>query len=127
MSFESIVLDEETIDQVLEWIGFTEAQCGKLTEEFSTLDDIREWTDKDVNSLEESFAKRTATEGKMYFGMAKKKKLKALVHWIKDFDRISEVPTIKGLNSNMFRAALQVAAERAEIRKQEAENSSTIT
>jgi len=127
MSFESIVTDEEIIEQVLEWIGFTEPQRGRLAEEFSTLDDIREWTDKDVNSLEESFAKRTATEGKMYFGMAKKKKLKALVHWIKDFDRISEVPTIKGLNSNMFRAALQVAAERAEIRKQEAENSSTIT
>lgn len=32
MSFESIVADEEIIEQVLEWIGFTETQRGRLSE-----------------------------------------------------------------------------------------------
>ena len=120
-------IEENIIDQVLEWIGFTQPQRNRLTQEFDSTDDIREWTDKDVNSLAESFAKRSGAEGKMYFGMARTKRLKSLAHWVRDFERVSKTPTIKGLNQEGFRAALQVAAERAEIRKQEAEHSSTIS
>ena len=119
-------IEENIIDQVLEWIGFTQPQRNRLTQEFDSTDDIREWTNKDVNSLAESFAKRSGAEGKMYFGMARTKRLKSLAHWVRDFERVSKTPTIKGLNQEGFRAALQVAAERAGIRKQEAEHSSTI-
>jgi len=120
-------IEVNIIDQILEWIGFTEPQRNRLAQEFDSVDDIREWTDKDVHSLAESFSKRTTAEGKMYFGMARTKRLTALIHWVRDFERVSETPTIRGLNQEGFRAALQVAAERAEIRKQEAEHSSTIS
>ena len=42
-------IEENIIDQVLEWIGFTQPQRNRLTQEFDSTDDIREWTDKDVN------------------------------------------------------------------------------
>lgn len=121
-------VDQTTpMDQILIWIGFTDAQRPRLLDEFETFEDLREWRDKDVSELAESFAKRTQAEGKMHFGMARTKRLKALIHWIQDFGRVSREPTIDGLDQASFRAALQVAAQRSLIRTQEAEHTDTIS
>ena len=62
----------------MNWLYSTPAQ--QTHSEFDSTNDIQEWTNKDVNSLAESFAKRSGVEGKMYFGMARTKRLKSLAH-----------------------------------------------
>ena len=52
---------------------------------------------------------------------------KALIHWVQDFYRVSKVPTIVGLSQTFFRAELERALAREEIRKSLRELAKTTT
>ena len=61
----------------------------------------------------------------MYFGTRRIKYLKAFTHWIRDFYHTSGLPTIVGLSAIEFKSQLNRAAERADIRKNMADQTKT--
>lgn len=68
--------------------------------------DLREWRDKGVSELAESFASRGR----------KLKGRRMLVQRVQDFERVSREPTIKDWNQATIRAALQVSGRRTVFR-----------
>jgi len=78
-------------------------------------------TEKDITELQESYAERRQNAGHMYFGLQRTKQLKATLHWVQDFARVSEVPTLEGLTQE------SVAAQRVDIRKKEAKDASSVS
>ena len=55
------------------------------------------------------------------------KRLKNAIEWIHDFQRTGNVPTIDGLEQDIFRAQLLIAGERAEIIKKQKEKADTLS
>ena len=121
---------EETIvdnimNQLLIWIAFdVVANRQALRSEIAEIKDMVDLTEKVITELQELYAKRTQNAGQMYFGLQRTKQLKATLHWVQDFARVSQVPTLKGLTQESFKAAISKAAQRADIRKKEAKEAS---
>ena len=115
----------DQIREILTWIGFTdENHRNAITDDaFTTFDDILSLKEKEITALSEAFARRLATNGKINFGIRRTKKLKYMMHWAQDFIRVSERPTTVGLDETLFLQALNMAGERADIRKQLEEQS----
>ena len=61
---------EDTIQQVLHWIGFRKNQTPNslVDDDFGSYDDVRVMLEKDISNMATSLANRTATDGRMYFG-----------------------------------------------------------
>lgn len=114
------------VELILQWIGFKERARAQLLNEFSTFEDIQELKEKDISDLSDNYSKRRKPD-KIQFGIARTKRLKALIHWVQDFERVSMQPTIHGYTQEAFITELQVAAKRSTIRKQEADRSDTIS
>ena len=89
--------------------------------------DMVDLTEKDITQLRESYAKRTQNAGRMYFGLQRNKRLKGTLHNVQDFSRVSEVPTLDGLTQESFKATISIAAQRADIRKKEAKDASSVS
>ena len=115
------------MEQALQWIGFTAAQTANLVDDMGDLADMSEVTEKDIDTLASGFSKRTAADGRIHFGLNRTKRLKSLIHWVQDFERVSEYPSLDGMDQNLFQAALKLASERNEIRKQEADRSNALS
>jgi len=116
------------MNQVLIWIGFdVVANRQALCSEIAEIKDMVDLTEKDITELQELYAKRTQNAGQMYFGLQRTKRLKATLHWVQDFARVSEVPTLNGLTQESFKAAISIAAQRADIRKKEAKDASSVS
>jgi len=116
------------MNQALIWIGFDiVANRQALRSEIAEIKDMVDLTEKDITELQESYAKRTQNAGRMYFGLQRTKQLKATLHWVQDFARVSEVPTLEGLTQDSFKAAISIAAQRADIRKKEAKDTSSVS
>jgi len=77
--------------------------------------------------LQESYAKCTQNPGRMYIGLQRIKQLKATLHWVQDFARVCKVPTLGGLTQESLKAAISIAAQRADIRKKEAKDASSVS
>jgi len=111
--------------QVLLWIGFDVAANRQALR--SKIAEIKYMTDRtamDVTELQELYAKRAQNAGHTYFGLQHTKRLKATLDWVQDFARLSKNPTLEGLNQESFKAAILVAAQRADTRKKEANDAS---
>jgi Tfp pilus assembly protein PilO len=68
---------------------------------------------------------RTQADGRINLGTKKSKLMIGLLHWAKDFGRVSEKPTISGLNQDDFMNQLEIAIERADYRSRASEQLST--
>ena len=116
------------MEDALTWIGFTvQAQRTALLGDLANFTEFSELNKKDISDLAESYGKRTVADGKFIFGLQRTKRLKAMIHWVQDFERVSEAPTTAGLVQNSFREQLVTAANRAEIRKIEAASSASVS
>ena len=115
---EEGVDETDTIRQILHWIGFrTDAQKNKIIEEaYESLEVIKVMNEEDVTAMQNDLGRRTGAQ-RLNISMLKTKRLKASNHWVQDFYRISKEPSIVGLNENSFKAELDRALNRAEIRK----------
>ena len=104
---------------MLTWIGFNIQgnRTSIINDAFSTFSDIQALTEKDIKDLQESFARRTAQNDRINFGIRRTKRLKNMMHWVQDFYRVSSTPSIAGLDDALFLAALTKAGERADVRK----------
>jgi hypothetical protein len=112
------------MEQAVAWIGFTDNQINSIISDIgNNFSDIEGLTAKDISELADSYAKRTVGDGRIIFGLQRTKRLKAFVHWVNDFKRVSRDPTLNGLDQHTFREALKIAAQRAEIRKEESDSS----
>jgi hypothetical protein len=113
------ISEEDSLLQILHWIGFrNEGQRGNLVQDcFGSFEDLKVLNDKDVSAMASDFGGRTANNGRINFGTRRTKSIKATIHWVQDFYRVSERPTIVGLSELSFKAQLERALARAEIRK----------
>ena len=116
------------LGQAVTWIGFMNpVQLIEVTGNLGDdLIDVANLTEKDISDLAEGFAKRSQADGRIIFGLQRTKRLKALIHWVQDFQRCNAVPDLDLLDEDSFIAALSLAADRAKIRKEEASTSETI-
>lgn len=123
----ALVGPQSEVRTILEWIGFrTAVHRGQITEEsFQSYDDILTLKEKDIYELAGSFQKRDAAE-RIIFGQRRIKKLKALIHWTRDFRRMSHTPDIDGSDAVAFNEELDTAARRQEVRLVQIENSDSV-
>ena len=115
---EGGISEENTLSQILHWIGFwTDEQRNALMEDsFGTFDDLRVLTEKDITTMASDFGGRQAVRDRIHFGTRRTKSIKGLIHWVQDFYHVSEKPLIVGLNEVTFKQQLERALARAEIR-----------
>jgi len=116
----ALVPEIDQIREILTWIGFANEnnRTSIIDDAFNTYADIHSLKEKDITELSESFSRRTQANGRIDFGIRRTKKMKFMLHWVHDFYRTSSTPTIAGLNQADFLAAIAVAGERSDVRRQ---------
>ena len=116
------------VEQVLTWIGFSvQSHRTALLDNFDSFDSISEMTEKDITTMTENFSRRTTATERFHIGLTRARRLKNLIHWVHDFARIGEEPSIAGLDQATFRDALQVARQRADIRATESDKADVLS
>jgi hypothetical protein len=118
------------MEQILLWIGFNdEATRNRLQSEgFETYDDLFQMKEKDIRDLAESYNRRTIADGRAIFGLRRTRYLIGLIHWVQDFRRVGEEPTIDGfVDALQFRLVLDKAYERANVRKVTKDQADTVS
>ena len=119
MAMAMAMAEIDQIRQILKWIGFIIADDRQfiIEDAFESYNDLLELTSKDITDISASFGRRTILNGRIIFGSRKTKKLKSLVCWVKDFQRISLTPDILGHNESSFLSSLTIASGREEVRQ----------
>ncbi len=109
------------MNTILGWIGFEQAATrDRIREEgFETFADLATMKELDICNLAESYSRRTIADGRAIFGLRRIRYMIGLIHWVQDYGRIGEEPTLVGNdNAKQFRAALDDASQRAaDVRK----------
>ena len=109
----------DPMDTALQWIGFdAQATRDRLkVKGFNAFDDLRALKEKDIRDLAESYGRRTIVDGRFIFGLRRIRYLIGLVHWVQDFGRVGQTPTIEpfGDDATSFREVLDIAFDRAEV------------
>ena len=120
--------EEQNVRQILAWVGFQHAITReRITgESFTMFAEIQELEESDISNLASSFSKRTPAAQRILFGQRRTKKMKAIIHWAKDFCRCDLPVTIDGLNLDSFNAAIAESARRHEIRQKQMETSEIV-
>ena len=114
---EPVVIDVTAYDTVLDWIGFTiPAQRAAIMADIAELKDCADLKKNHMQSLADSFSRRTISDGRLLVGVSRTKRLTELIQWVSDFKRVEEKITIAGLNKASFREAILFAAGRADNR-----------
>jgi hypothetical protein len=103
------------VDYLLDVVGFhNPAERLRIIEAGLTdYEDFRYLVDKDIRDMAEEFAKRSAAQGRITFGLGRIKKLTGLMHWVQDCFRTNDDPNDMVFNEE----ALAEAQSRALIRK----------
>jgi hypothetical protein len=127
---QEVVEEPPVMDTVLMWIGFEqEATRNRIREEgFESFDDLATMKEKDIRDLAESYGRRTVADGRYIFGLRRTRYLIGLIHWVQDFARVGQVPSLAGIdNMASFREALDTAFYRADVRKVEKDQADTVS
>ena len=101
------------MDTILTWIRVEHDDTRKrlLEEGFESFADVLAMREKDVRDLADSYGRRTLADGRAIFGLRRTRYLIGLSHWVQDYQRIGEEPTLIGIqDAAQFRAALYVTA-----------------
>jgi hypothetical protein len=121
----------DPMDTVLQWIGFGDVGTGERfrNEGIGTFDDMKVMKEKDIRNLAESYGRCTVADRRFIFGLRRISYLIGLVHWVQDFERVSQIPTLDafGGDAELFCTALDVAFNRAEVRRVKKEQSDTVS
>ena len=123
-------IDPDSMDQALLWIGFdNDATRNRIqVEGYELFNDFKSMKDKGVRDLAESYGRHTAADGRFIFGVRRIRYLIGMIHWVQDFVRVGEVPSLAGYdNGTAFCTALEVAFNREDVRKIEKEQSDTVS
>jgi hypothetical protein len=112
------ITEKDTMIQILWWIGFrVNAQTTLIYDDgVDGWENILMLSTDDIDAMAKTFTSRTIVGGRIVFGTNRTKWLKAILHWVQDFYRVSATPTIVDLNETTFKAALRTAESRDKIR-----------
>ena len=119
--------EDNSIQQIIHWIGFTtpNQRTSVFNDSIGSWDDIRMFSEKDMNNMARDFAGRApGLGGRINFGIRRTKKLIGLAHWVEDFYRVSNIPSIEGLSQVTFSTQLERALDRERARKRLIDQSS---
>ena len=121
------ITDEAAMIQILHWIGIInpEHRATIIQDCFANFRDLVRLDERNINNMIKELSSRTQADGRINLGTKKSKLMMGLLHWAKDFGRVSERPTISGLNQDDFLSQLEVAIERADYRSRAADQLST--
>lgn len=121
------ISDEAAMIQMLHWIGITsqEQRSIIINDCFSDFRDLVRLDQKNINDMIKELSSRTLADGRINLGTKKSKLMVGMLHWAKDFGRISEKPTISGLNKAAFLDQLECAIDRADYRARAMDQLST--
>ena len=98
----------DDIEQTLERIGMKDStDIANIRENFTTFDEISQLTASDLNYLMDEFRRRNLTACKYSMPLKTQKRLKFKIDWLLDFERFNRVPTMVGLDQDIFRSALK--------------------
>ena len=118
----------DDIEQTLEWIGVKDStDIENIRENFTTFDDLLQLTTSDISDLVDYFRQKTITAGKYDMPLTIQKRLKFTIDWLLDFERDDRVPTLVGLDQDIFHSAFKEAGELAAIIKKNKDQSNTIS
>jgi len=124
--------NEEDLEQlltVLQWIGIDDDfDREKVSDELAeTLDDLKDMKPKEMEEATLALAKTKQVASRVIMSAKIRKRLVSVVHWVQDFYRCSEKPTLNDVTSpQQFLELLEVASERDGIRTHRMKNSSTL-
>ena len=121
----AVIDEQDQILQIFHWIGFTDAQSNRLyNDSLQTYNDFLMADEKEINNIAKDYSSRPGNQ-RISFGNRRVKKLQAVMHWAQDHRRTSRQPSIEGMSEDEFNAQLDTAIERAQIREQLVNDSST--
>lgn len=126
----AVVEPTPVMDTILTWIGFDQqATRDRIRDEgFGSFEDLMSTKEKDIRDLAESYGRRTLGDGRVIFGLRRIRHLIGLIHWVQDFRRVGEEPSIAGINdAAQFREALDEAFDCADVRKIEKDQADTVS
>jgi hypothetical protein len=127
----SVVNVADEMELALGYIGFDNAIVrNRLRNEgLQDFSDMKSLKEKDIRDIAESFTKRTVGDGRFLFGIRRTRLLIGMVHWVQDFARVGETPSMNNYlgHPGLFRDALTVASDRADVRKIELDQSDTVS
>jgi hypothetical protein len=84
--------------------------------------------EKDTRDLAESYGQQTVADGRSIFGLRRIRYLIGFIHWVQDFARVGEQPTLAGVEDMAsFREALDTAFYQADVRKIERDQADTVS
>ena len=119
------------VHQCLEWFCFGDVQHhNAIIDEggFDRLTNFYDINETDIRDMAESFSKRSPAANCIIFGMRRIKWLISMMHWTQDHQQCSEDPDLDDIaNTDEFKHALLVSAQRASLRKTDAEQVDTIS
>ena len=121
------------IETILDYCGFDDAgdRDEIVDDGFNSFNDIAGLEIKDVGRLSEGLGVRTAANGRIIFGMRRLMRLKGVVHWVQDFRRVGREAAVDGVadmvDEATFLLALDVARERAKMRKHKLDESDNLS
>jgi hypothetical protein len=99
-------------------IGFTvPEQRERIIEAgLGEFEDFRYLNDKDIRDMAEEFAKCSAQNGRIIFGLGRTKKLIGIMHWIQDCHRTNDEPDIENFNDEALAEAQSRALACSQVR-----------
>lgn len=113
------VLIHPDIDTVLGYCGFgTRANRIAISNDgFASFTDIAILEQKDIEVLAKSFGALTVAAGKIVFGFKRSQLMKAMIHWVQDFSRISRSPSLDLVpDKDTFITQIHESLQRAKMR-----------
>lgn len=121
--------EDETIQQVLYWIGFRDdvQRTAIIDDSLGSYQDILMLSEKDITAMAEEWHRRSANgrPRRIIFGIRRTKLLKGITHWVADFYRVSDIPHVDNLNEDAFKSQILRALARNEVRRQMRDDTKT--
>jgi len=119
--------DQDAMIQMLHWIGIVNVEQRNIIirDCFSDFRDLVRLDEKDISNMIKDLGGRTAAGGRLNLGTKKSKLMTGMLHWAKDFGRVSEKPSIEGMSQATFLDELDRAIDRADYRHRASEQLST--
>ena len=119
------------LHQALSWIGFgDQGNRDTICQEAGLLsfEDFVGLTEKDIWDMAEEFTKRTIAQGGISFELRHIKLLLGVMHWVQDQDSCYRMASINDVqDADEFQGILDVAIQRAALRKVEDDQVKTIS